>query len=143
MPYPESWPSRSGGGPSMAAPVLPAPYRCDVFPERDRVRVAPMGELDIATVPQLESTIRELVESGFDHVVLDLANVEFLDSTGLRLILRLHASADEDRLRFQVRPGPPAVQKIFTLSGTAELIAFEARSPQRRINRAALWKPGR
>ena len=61
-----------------------------------------MGELDIATVPQLEATIHELVESGFDHVVLDLANVE-------------------DGLRLQVRPGPPAVQKIFTLSGTAEL----------------------
>ncbi len=118
----------------MAAPVLPTPYRCDVVPERDRVRVAPMGELDIATAPRLEGTIRELLESGFDHIVLDLANVEFLDSNGLRLILRLHASAEEDGLRFQVRPGPPAVQRIFTLSGTAELIALETRSPRLRAH---------
>ena len=123
MPYFES--SRSNGGPS---PARPAPYRCEVFPERDRVRIAPVGELDIATTPELEETIRELVESGFDQVVLDLADVEFLDSTGLRLILRWHASAQQDGLRFWVRPGPPAVQKLFTLTGTAELVGLEPRS---------------
>jgi anti-anti-sigma factor len=115
----------------MFAAARPAPYRCDVFPERDRVRIAPVGELDIATAPQLDDTIRELVESGFDQVVLDLANVEFLDSTGLRLILRWHASAERERLRFQVRPGPPAVQKLFTLTGTDELVGLESRSPRK------------
>jgi anti-sigma B factor antagonist len=127
MPYSEF--SRSGG-PSMLAPALPTPYRCDVFPERDRVRIAPVGELDIATAPQLEDTIRELVESGFDQVVLDLANVEFLDSTGLRIILRWHAAAEGDRRGFQVWPGPPAVQKIFALTGTDELLGLESGSPR-------------
>jgi anti-anti-sigma factor len=124
MPYPES--SRANGGPSAAVAALPTPYRCDVFPERDRVRVAPVGELDIATAPQLDDTLRELVESGIDHVVLDLAKLEFLDSTGLRLILRWHASAQEDGLRFRVWPGPPAVQRIFTLTETAELVGLES-----------------
>ena len=114
------------------AQALPTPYRCEVFPERDRVRIAPAGELDIATAPQLEAAIHELIQSGFDHVVLDLAQVEFLDSTGLRLILRLQASADGGRLRLQVRPGPPAVQKLFTLTGTEELISFDSRAPHLR-----------
>jgi anti-anti-sigma factor len=109
---------------------LATPYRCEVFPERDRVRIAPVGELDIATAPQLEDTIRGLVESGFDQVVLDLANVEFLDSTGLRVILRWHASAEGDRRRFQVWPGPPAVQKIFSLTGTDQLVGLESGSPR-------------
>jgi anti-sigma B factor antagonist len=121
---PNSDPAGLSGGPSMLASALPTPYRCEVFPERDRVRIAPIGELDIATAPQLEATIRELVESGFDQVVLDLAKVEFLDSTGLRLILRWHASAAEDRLRFQVLPGPPAVQKIFSLTGADVLLGL-------------------
>jgi anti-anti-sigma factor len=92
----------------------------------------PLAELDIATAPQLGDTIRELVESGFDHVVLDLAKLEFLDSSGLRLILRWHASAQEDGLRFRVWPGPPPVQRIFTLTDTAELVGLEARSPRMR-----------
>jgi anti-sigma B factor antagonist len=128
MPHSES--SSANGASSMAAPALPTPYRCDVFPERDRVRIAPAGELDIATAPQLEDTIRELVEAGFDQVVLDLANVEFLDSTGLRLILQWHASAERDRLRFDVWPGPPAVQKLFMLTGTDELVGLESIPPR-------------
>jgi anti-anti-sigma factor len=123
MPHPEFSPLHRGQG---VAHALPTPYRCEVFPERDRVRVAPVGELDMATAPQLEDTISDLVESGFDHVVLDLANVEFLDSTALRLILRLQRSADQDRFHFRVRPGPPVVQRLFTLTGTVELISFES-----------------
>jgi anti-sigma B factor antagonist len=122
--------SSANGAQSMIAPARPAPYRCEVFPERERVRIAPAGELDIATVPRLEDTIRELVDAGFDRVVLDLANVEFLDSTGLRLILQWHASAERDRLRFEVWPGPPAVQKLFTLTGADELVGLESRSPR-------------
>ena len=125
---PDSLSSRPDGGLSTVAPAPPTPYRCEVFPERERVRIAPRGELDIATVPQLEATIHELVESGFEQVVLDLRNVEFLGSTGLRLILRLRAATGGDPLRFQVWPGPPAVQRVFTLTGTAELVGFQSRS---------------
>jgi anti-sigma B factor antagonist len=118
---------------SVTVPVSPPRFHCDMFPERDRVRVAPAGELDIATAPQLERTIRELLSSGFDHIVVDLAGVEFLDSTGLRLILSLHAAAAADGYRFRLRPGPPAVQRLFELTGTLDLVDFEARVRPIRI----------
>jgi anti-anti-sigma factor len=101
------------------------PFRLDVIPERARVRVAPAGELDIATVPELERTIGELVEAGFDHIVVDLENVEFLDSTALQLILSVHAGADAGGYRLRLRPGPPAVQRIFELTRTLERLDFE------------------
>ena len=134
MPYLESSRPRQGG-PAVATIALPTPFRCDVIPERDRVRIAVAGELDIATTPRVERAIRELLESGFDHVILDLTDVEFLDSTGLQLILRMQASADAGRYRFQVRPGPPAVQRIFALTGTLDRISFEARLRQVRAYR--------
>ena len=134
MPYRESLDSRQGVR-AMAATALPTPFRCDVVPERGRVRVAAAGELDIATTPQVERAIGELLESGFDHVVLDLTNVEFLDSTGLQLVLRMQASADAGRFRFQVRPGPPAVQRIFALTGMLDRVTFEAPLRHVRVYR--------
>jgi anti-anti-sigma factor len=110
------------------------PFRCEVFPERDSVRVAPAGELDLATAPVVERSVRELLESGFARVVLDLGRLEYLDSTGLHLILRLQSSADEYGCRFSVRPGPAKVQRVFTLTGTLEQVAFEAHArPSRRV----------
>ena len=63
------------------------PFRIDVEPERESVRVAPVGELDIATVEKLRAEVDRLREAGFTDLVLDLRGVRFLDSTGLRLVL--------------------------------------------------------
>jgi anti-sigma B factor antagonist len=119
----------------MTAATVPPAFHCDVIPERDRVRVAPVGELDLLTAPQLERTVRELLASGFDHVVLDLAELRFLDSTGLHLILSLRASADAAGHRLELRPGPPPVQRVFELTGTLDRARFEA--PTRPLER--IW----
>ena len=67
------------------------PFRVDVEPARESVRVAPVGELDIATVDKLQAEVARLLETGFEKIVLDLRGVRFLDSTGLRLVLELDA----------------------------------------------------
>jgi len=79
-----------------------------------------VGELDLATTPRLAEAIDELRDSGFDHVVLDLRGVTFVDSTGLRLILSLAASP----LTLELIPGPPAVQRIFETTRTLERLPF-------------------
>ena len=68
------------------------------------MRVAPFGELDIATVDKLQAEVSQLLETGFAKIVLDLRGVRFLDSTGLRLVLELDAAA---RSRF-ARPARAA-----------------------------------
>jgi anti-anti-sigma factor len=95
-----------------------------VFPERDRVRVALVGELDLATALQLDQAVRELLDAGFEHVVVDLTDLTFLASSGLGVILRLHALSQENVFQFELKPGPPAVQRIFELSGTIDLLTF-------------------
>jgi anti-sigma B factor antagonist len=120
----------------MTAYALPMTFHCDVIPERDRVRVAPAGELDMATAPHVEQAVQELLDSGFAHVILDLTGVEFLDSGGLRMILRLQASSAGGRFRFELKPGSPAVQRIFELSATTDTLTFirplSRRTPRRR-----------
>jgi anti-anti-sigma factor len=100
------------------------PFRCDVEPERGMVRVVPHGELDVATAPEVDRHLRELAESGFDHVVLDLRELEFMDSTGLRLVLRADAAARADGGTFTLIRGPAAVMRVFEIAGMLERVRF-------------------
>jgi anti-anti-sigma factor len=102
----------------------PEPFRCDVIDERDRARVAPVGELDLATSRQLADAIRDLRRSGVTHLILDLRRVSFIDSSGLRVALDLHTAALDDGLRLELLPGPPHVQRIFELTGTCDQLPF-------------------
>jgi anti-sigma B factor antagonist len=45
------------------------------------------GELDVGTTPMLEDLLREVMDAGARHVVLDLAGVTFMDSHGLGLLV--------------------------------------------------------
>jgi anti-anti-sigma factor len=115
----------------MTARPLPTAFRCDVIPERSRVRIAPVGELDLVTTPTLARTVRELLDAGFDHLILDLGGLEFVDSTALRLILDLHTEAAQGSFRFGLIAGPRAVQRIFELSGTEAMLPFEQPLPRK------------
>ena len=112
--------------PSGGRPFEPSDdqFSCDVVPERDHVRVVPVGELDMASCPALEQTIRELRDVGFDHVVLDLRRLRFLDSTGLRLLLELSAAARENSHRLELIEGPPDVQRVIQLTRTRSVLPF-------------------
>ena len=100
-------------------------FRCDVVHERARVRIAVSGELDILGTPRLEQTLRTFLYTGFGRVVLDLRRLSFIDSTGLTVILRYGEAARLAGVRFGLIPGPPAVQRIFELTGTNALFDFE------------------
>jgi anti-anti-sigma factor len=100
------------------------PFRVDVEPERDSVRVAPVGELDLATVDKLRDEVVRLRESGFTRVVIDLRGVRFLDSTGLRLVLELDAAARESGQELLLIRGSDVVQRIFEVTQVAERLTF-------------------
>jgi anti-sigma B factor antagonist len=102
----------------------PEPFRVEVHPERDGVRVVPVGEVDIATVGEIDARLRELNQAGFRHVVLDLRQLTFIDSTGLRLVLTWHAAARQNDIDVMVLEGPPAVQRVFALAGVLHRLPF-------------------
>ena len=107
--------------------MLPAdvePFRCEVRAERQAVRICPIGELDLATVPVVASHLCEQQTAGVKHVTLDLRDVCFLDLTGLRMILDWDASSRADGFAYSLVAGPPTVQRIFELTGTTERLNF-------------------
>ena len=103
------------------------PFTCKVTPERDLVIVAPQGELDMATVGVVDRELHQLHQSGFNHIVLDLGGLSFMDSSGLHLVVRWTAEASRDGLVFELEPGPRAVQRIFELAAVADELPFRTR----------------
>jgi anti-anti-sigma factor len=106
--------------PELEAPTL----RCEVLPERDSVRVRPVGTLDMATEPILDEQLVALRTTGFTSLVLDLGGLDFMDSTGLRLMLRWDAAARADGFTLGIVPGEPTIQRVFELTGTLEHLPF-------------------
>jgi anti-sigma B factor antagonist len=53
----------------------------------DRTIVEVGGEIDVYTAPKLREALIELVQSGTYHIVVDMEEVDFLDSTGLGVLV--------------------------------------------------------
>jgi anti-sigma B factor antagonist len=69
--------------------VIPAPFEASAAKLDDGVRViAVRGELDLSTAPDLERPLEEAVSAGDASVLIDLTECEFIDSTGIALIVR-------------------------------------------------------
>jgi anti-sigma B factor antagonist len=87
--------------------------------ERDgRALVVVRGELDLATAPDLEAVLIERLDTGF-HLVVDLRHLEFMDSSGLRVLVTAHFRAEDDGLSLViVRPMEGGeVAKILSIAG--------------------------
>jgi len=75
------------------------------------------GEIDLSTVGNVESGLRTAIDGKSGVMALDLREVSFLDSSGLRLLLRLHKELDEAGRRLVVVQGPRRVARVFELTG--------------------------
>jgi anti-anti-sigma factor len=93
--------------------------RIEVRHEVDRVIVALDGELDMANAPTLESVVDGAELDGKAMVVLDLQQLQFIDSTGLRIILSLRERTLATGREFAVTPGSQQVQRLLSLTGVA------------------------
>jgi anti-anti-sigma factor len=98
------------------------PFSVEIRPDRQRVFVAPHGELDLDTVGQVAAEVDELVARGFAAIVIDLRATSFIDSSGMHLLLSCARRGDA---RITVMDGPPAVSRVFDLAGVRDILAFE------------------
>ena len=89
--------------------------------------LTPIGELDIATAPLVESAFDVAFrDDDAEMIVIDLTELSFMDSTGIHLLIRMHnACADADRLR--VINGSRAVQRVLDVSGVRAQLPIISR----------------
>ena len=100
------------------------PFTFDVSRDRHAADVRAVGELDMAAAPTLAAEIARLRRDGCKHVRFDLRELTFIDSSGLRFLLETHAEARRDGFFMTVIQGPPAVQRVFELTGTLSALPF-------------------
>ena len=95
-------------------------FAIDVRTADGRVHVVPRGELDLATAPELEQRLLERLRSATGQaVVLDLRELTFMDSTGVRTIVAAHQIAKDEEVDLRlVRPASgSAVSRVIEISG--------------------------
>ena len=99
------------------ANFLPASFRCSwTGGGPDVAWVHIVGELDIATTPQLERMLRDALLAA-RMVVLDLRRLAFMDSCGAHAIVDAASRARQGARRLIVLRGPPHVALVLTLTG--------------------------
>lgn len=86
--------------------------------------VAVSGELDLATAQGVEDALKAAETSDADRVILDLSALEFIDSTGVQLVILANARSQVDGCRLRLLRGPAQVQRVFELIGVADTLPF-------------------
>ena len=100
------------------ANTLPTAFACTAtHGGLDAAWVYVAGELDIATAPELERTLRESQQLA--HLtVLDLRDLAFMDSAGVHTIVDASLRARRDSCRLVLVRGRPDIYRMFTLTGS-------------------------
>lgn len=77
------------------------------------------GELDLANATTAESALDACFENGDASVVVDMSALEFIDSTGIALLVAALGRTEEERIRF-IPSTAPAVTRVLELTGLAQ-----------------------
>jgi anti-anti-sigma factor len=84
------------------------------------------GELDIASAPALEERLRAAEGETPTRIVIDLSQLQFIDSTGLRILLQANTRVAESSHELVLRPGNATVQRVFETTGVSPFFSFQA-----------------
>jgi anti-sigma B factor antagonist len=95
-------------------------FRVDVRRDGARAVVGVSGELDLASGPELESELDQLSGPETNLVVLDLRQLEFMDSTGLSILVRAHQRLAGEGCEMGLVRGSQQVQRLLDLTGVAD-----------------------
>jgi anti-sigma B factor antagonist len=94
--------------------------RIDVKPEGERTVVSLEGELDLASAPLLASELDGEQVGAANTVVLDLQELRFIDSTGLRAILAANERFRERGRTFAITRGSEQVERLLAITRVDE-----------------------
>lgn len=80
------------------------------------------GELDIATAPRLISVLNRAVQEALRSLVVDLSDVDFMDSTGLALLINAHRRLTRRSKGFAVVCPPGPLRRVFEVTDLVETL---------------------
>lgn len=80
------------------------------------------GELDVSTAPKLQDRLHDLITEGKRDLIVDLAGMTFIDSTGLGVLVSALKRAREAGGGLVLREPRPSARKVFEISGLAQIV---------------------
>ena len=86
--------------------------------------VSVSGRVDSATAPELETRLRELVETDKTQIVLDLKNVEYMSSAGLRAMVSTLKSVKRVNGDLRIASPSPRVEEVLRLAGLTSIFSI-------------------
>lgn len=97
--------------------------RIEIELENGRVVLRPAGELDIATVNRLREAVVDTISAGHADIVVDLAGVTFIDSSGLGVLVgAMKRCAHAGGRLMVVGADAPAVASALRASGLSRVV---------------------
>jgi anti-sigma B factor antagonist len=103
---------------------LPSFALQDIVSERHH-RLILSGELDITATPALEACLYEVCSEGTVSLTIDLSQLTFMDSNGVRVTLLARQLCRQHACQFQLIPGPPQIQLLFEVTGLLNSLPFQ------------------
>lgn len=84
------------------------------------------GEVDVSTAPQFRNQMQLAIESGVKRLICDLAEVRYIDSTGLSVLIMAHKRLESDGGTFAVVAPTPNVRRLFEISGVDKFLEIKS-----------------
>ncbi len=107
------------------------PLGIDVQVGDDRTLVTLSGELDASTATLLYDQLSDLEMQDVEHVVLDLAKVSFMDSTGLSVIVTEHKRLQHSGGSLTIFAPPSSVRRLFEITGLDAILDIVPANEER------------
>jgi anti-sigma B factor antagonist len=83
-----------------------------------------IGELDIATVPELRARAHAVIAQSTQNLTIDLGQVEFIDSSGLSLLIELNRRAETEGWTLSLTRPPERAFLVFSITGADDQLPF-------------------
>ncbi|REH82465.1 anti-sigma factor antagonist [Staphylococcus felis] len=87
-----------------------------------RYEVKVEGELDVATVPELESVLVPMRQDGQRDIYVDLKNLKYMDSTGLGLFVGTLKALNQHQKELYILGANNRIKRLFEITGLSDLM---------------------
>jgi anti-sigma B factor antagonist len=99
-------------------------FRVEVRNHGPATVIAVRGELDLASSPALQEELDRVAGSDSELLIIDLRELDFMDSTGLSVLVRAHQRAEEQGRQLAMVKGPQQVQRLLSLTGVGDRLTL-------------------
>jgi anti-anti-sigma factor len=109
------------------------PTRFEITEETQRATLilAIAGELDVSTAPGLAQRIEDKLAENLTTLILDLSDLTFMDSSGLRLLIELNQRAEQGTWTLTLKPSKhESAKTVLRLTGADVALPFDETPPQ-------------